>query len=492
MKTIKYRVSSILNSLVIASGTITMLPLTSCNSSNAIQLANYESYMSQDLIHDLQQNLGYPIQFPYYTTAEMIPAKFERYYDIAVPCGYELIALLRKGWLSEINWAEFDVKDMSGNPVTNETEALNLFANDSDGYTGISAMNDKFTQYLTYLYVTDPDDPLIKNTGFKLGDSFNILKYGVPYFAQSFMFAYKGDPMTFYEFKTANVTTTPTWADIFWTISPSNPNQPAIFKNNKLGMIDDARSFYDISRMVETATDGSTFITNDPLTGDEDTKERMFQTMSVISSLFSNRKGENFLLNTDSQIVSKTLADRKCGINGIMSWSGDTIYAAQGAEEYDPFTSKDLHVIKPSGGSLDEIEFMVINKKNKNNPKKLGAIYKAIGQICLDGCEKSTEEIVKKTDDGYEYWSMTNWNDILYTPLLKNIYKAVTDKTNLSQYWKDKQQEEGYDDDTIKDLFIEIIDGKLPADSKHLFGGSVTNLQNSNIHWGWLETKDRL
>jgi len=492
MKTIKHRVSSILNSLVIGSSSLTLIPLTSCNSSNAIQLANYESYMSQDLMHDLQQNLGYPIQFPYYTTAEMIPAKFERYYDIAVPCGYELIALLRKGWLTEIDWAKFNVRDMNGNLITNETEALNLFASEEDGYSGIAAMNDKFTTYLRYLYVTNPDDPLIKNIGFKPDVPFNILKYGVPYFAQSFMFAYKGEEITFNKFNTTQTTDSPTWADIFWTVSPTNPNQPAIFKNNKIAMIDDARSFYDVSRMVESATDGSTEITNDPLTGSQDTKERMFQTMSVISNLFASKRGENFLLNTDSQIVSKTLADRKCGINGIMSWSGDTIYAAQGAEEFDAFTSKDLHIIKPSGGSLDEIEFMVINKKNLKNTKKLDAIYDAIKQIALHGCEKDAKEIVKKHEDSYLYWTMTNWNDILYTPLLKNIYKAVTNKDELSDYWKDKQKEEGYDDDTVKELFIEIINGQLANKSKHLFGGSVTNLQNSNIHWGWLETKDRL
>jgi hypothetical protein len=39
----------------------------------------------------------YNIQFPYYTVAELIESKFEKFYDIAIPCGYELISLLRRG-----------------------------------------------------------------------------------------------------------------------------------------------------------------------------------------------------------------------------------------------------------------------------------------------------------------------------------------------------------------------------------------------------------
>ncbi|MCQ3914356.1 MAG: hypothetical protein MJ201_00785 [Mycoplasmoidaceae bacterium] len=60
-----------------------------------------------------------------------------------------------------------------------------------------------------------------------------------------------------------------------------------------------------------------------------------------------------------------------------------------------------MHVVKPKGASLDEIDFIVINKKNANNPEKLSRIYDAIYDICFDGYDQ--EDILKKDGDRYKY-----------------------------------------------------------------------------------------
>ncbi|MCQ2957047.1 MAG: hypothetical protein MJ233_04425 [Mycoplasmoidaceae bacterium] len=75
-----------------------------------------------------------------------------------------------------------------------------------------------------------------------------------------------------------------------------------------------------------------------------------------------------------------------------------------------------MHTIKPSGASLDEIDFIVINNKNKDNTNKLDRIYKMIYDICLDAHEVTQEsQLLEQVDDPYsirekryKYWSMQN------------------------------------------------------------------------------------
>ena len=80
-----------------------LLLLSNCNSAfnSTIQFANFESYMSQDLINDLSHK--YNVQFPYYTTNEVIETKFANYYDIAIPSCYQMLVLQQKDMLEKID-----------------------------------------------------------------------------------------------------------------------------------------------------------------------------------------------------------------------------------------------------------------------------------------------------------------------------------------------------------------------------------------------------
>lgn len=443
-----------------------MVFMTSCGDVQAIQLANFESYMDEELMNDLQSK--YNIHFPYYTVAEMIESKFQRYYDIAIPSGYEMLSLLRRGWLEEINWSDFDIG------ISSAEEAKQLFVPEI-----IDHINNQFTEYV---FNTEAGSDLKQY--FLPEGSVNVLKYGVPYFAQSFVFGYKGSPLTFYKYGTTEATSKPNWADIYYTISPSNPNCDERFApsaGKRLGMVNDAKSAYDIARIAETRNEQPT-----NAIPEDDSKSRMLETFKTMTDPFKGSKSR-FTLNSDSAVISKGLADPK-GYAGAFTWSGDSIYAAKGAGEY-PADPTNFHIQNVYGGSLDEVEFMVINKKNSKPEfeQKHKDIYQVVKQICLDGAQQSETEIVAFDDehDRYKYWTMQNFDTINYTPMLANIYKAVSNKN--SQYWQGESEE-------AINLYIQILSQPQRKDDDlvHLYGRTLTKLQNSNTHWAWLEASTDL
>lgn len=70
----------------------TNLVFSSCaRNDTSIRIGNFESYMAQELIDDIEKKYG--AKFTYYPNNEAIEAKFEKYYDIAIPSSYEIINL---------------------------------------------------------------------------------------------------------------------------------------------------------------------------------------------------------------------------------------------------------------------------------------------------------------------------------------------------------------------------------------------------------------
>lgn len=470
MKNFLSKKFSLITVSVVATTTpFAFVPLTSCGTSKAIQFANFESYMDNSLMNYLEGE--YDVQFQWFTVSEMIETKFKDTYDVAVPCGYELVKLYQRGWLEEIDWQNFHIEG-----VTNaDTAKTVLYA--PEAQAAIDQMNNSLTLYLREKEVIEPTE------------TFNVLNYGVPYFAQSFVFMYKGEELDFYSAIGEHEKITdrnPNWADIFYTISPQCKYGDRF--GGKTGMLDDSKSLYDMSRIVETIEanydDPTTWTNKMPDNSSVDDLKETFK------SLTSKAQSNWYRLSTDSGQIARILADHSAhGYNAALSWSGDALYASQGAGEYEPYTGDEMHTVKPSGASLDEIDFIVINNKNKDNEEKLDRIYKMIYDICLDAHEVTQEsQLLEQVDDPYsirdkryKYWSMQNWDTVSYIPLLNNIYKYVSKTT--SEYWEGDQP--------TKELMTSLI--AFPTeDVNSLFGRPLSALENSNTHWAWLETRGNL
>lgn len=444
---------------VVASATpFVFVPLTSCSGNNAIQFANFESYMDNGLMRYLENKYG--AQFQWYTVTEMIETKFQHTYDIAAPSGYELSVLKDKGWLTKIDWKKFNIPG-----VEDGESAKLLFAEP----------------------VREALNQMERQLGLK------VLDYGIPYFAQSFMFVYKGDkPIDFYENGTETITNSPTWADIFYTISPLNKHLDSRF-NGRIGMIDDSKSIYDVSRIVQTTEQHP----DQPREWNNSmpknaTIDDLLQTFKVLTN---KAKSNWYTLNTDSGVISRNLADHGVhGYTAALTWSGDALYAAQGAGEFEPYTGDKMFVQKPYGASLDEIEFLVINNKNEKDKEKLDNIYKLIYDVCLDAYDATPEKLKEKVkdefctgEDRYKLWSMQNWDTVSYTPILDSIYSYVIDQE--SDYWDDYCEKS---DAATRRLYTSILKTTDAQYATSLFGNPLTPLQNSNTHWAWLQSRGNL
>lgn len=454
------KISLMISSIALCATPFAFSQLTGCSNSNTIQFANFESYIDGKLMNHLTNS--YDVQFQWFTVSEMIETKFRDTYDIAVPCGYELSKLYQKGWLDKIQWKNFNIPN-----IENAHDARSLFSDDA-----IQAIDEMNSMLHTYHQI--PAD-------------FDILEYGIPYFAQSFVFMYKGEELTFYSaIGEHDIVAEPTWADIFYTISPQ-----CIYGNRfggKVGMLDDAKSLYDMARIVETIEQNPTPISSDfnEWTNSMPDNASINDLKNTFKSLTSKAQNNWYRLSTDSGQIARMLADHsQHGYNGALSWSGDALYASQGAGEYEPYSGTQMHTIKPKGVSLDEIDFIVINNKNQNNINKLQRIYKTIFDICFDSYNvASSEELLSTVDGRYKYWSMQNWDTVNYTPLLKNIYDEVVNPNSL--YWND------YEDIETKKLMTSLITFPQKFGLKSRFGRPLTALQNSNTHWAWLETRGKL
>lgn len=453
MKNLLSKKFSILVCGVVATTPFTFTSLTSCSASHAIQFANFESYMDSDLMDHLQEQ--YDTQFQWYTVTEMIETKFHRTYDIAAPSGYELSVLQKKGWLQEIDWEKFGIEG-----VKTVDDAKQLFA--------------------------EPIQEAIDRMSSELG--VNPLKYGVPYFAQSFSFIYKGEQeVTFYKNGTSETISEPNWADIFYTIGPKNQHLDERF-TNRIGMVDDSKSIYDVSRIIQTIkqypNDSSKWTNVIP---EGDTIPQLKETFKALTDL---AQSDWYSLNTDSGIISRNLADHsEYGYVAALSWSGDALYASQGAGEFDPYSGKEMHVVKPKGASLDEIEFLVINNKNDGETERLDRIYSILKDVCLDGAlaQSTKDDIGSKQGDRFKYWSMQNWDTVSYTPTLKSIYDYVVNID--SDYWDDYCDKT---DTATRTLYTTILQMTNQQYAKSLFGKPLSAEQNSDTHWAWLESRGNL
>lgn len=449
----------ILNPLLILSSPVCAITsLTSCSSDNKIVLANFESYMSSDLIDKYDND----VTFLYYQTNEEIQSKYHRYYDLAIPSTYEVISLIENKWVQKIDWSWFNLHDNNDNLITNGEKALNLFT---------KPIQDIITSTTTvYANLFNPGE--------------NLLDYCIPYFLQSFMFAYKGEEIP-------ELTNAKNWDEYTNFIGDkTNPNLPDIFKPNKtnrIACVDDGRTFYDLCNLIK----------NQKLNPDEPTKwninpddeKKSKNEIQKDYQFLTNKFSQNhFYFNSDSQVILESLSVPTDGNLSAFAYNGDILYAAMGAEIYDPYTPNKFHIDTMDAKPL-ALDALVINNKNDNDPKRLDKIYSIVRSMFLDHVDNYIEdEPISSMDDNgnFIYDPMINFDFVRYT----SPFKSINDYVN-TDYFKDI-------DDRLQPDQIELyksiynISINPNVDIYSLIEAPLSDLCKSNMHWAYVEERQKI
>lgn len=490
----------------------------SCSSNNSqFYLANFQSYMADNLLDILKQEHN-NFNFRSFATNEDLERKFSTSYDVAIASTYLVAKLANSGELEPLDWSKFGLYqlDQNGNrtdkPITNAKEALTLF-------------DSKTQNILTNIYYLK-DFPNPEDGG--------LLNYCVPYFLQSFVFTYKS------------------WNDYF----PSNEmyrwDQVIDFasqrtgKNkefNKIAMIDDYRSIYSIPRLIQTKDNptvnpGNPVSTNPqkPIKPEQDATYSIDEFENTYSLLKSNFKPNSFLLNSDSNIILNDFTDDRGSDAGIM-YNGDALYAYQGGDNFstdeafgtwiqnhfqeDNFRFKTVDLSE----TLIALDAAVINKNSRN----IDEAYEVIKKIALEGAdlslyqettandetaninedtatEDNTKEYADDTifsvdeNDNYIYGPMINFDYVQYTSPLRNLNTYVTNSLNMFDsiggYFKDSYQylvDDGIlttsQFKTYITALVEIFDIKRNGTSNNTLEQNLSDINKSNMYYAFQKIK---
>lgn len=431
--------------------TLTLPPilLSSC-SSNAFYLANFQSYMSPDLMELLKNEYG-DINYRYYGTNENLERSFYRF-DVSVPSTYLIPKLIKNDLLEPINWESFNLhyKDEKGtsHPVKNANDALNLFNSD--------------VQYI------------VQNIYQVNGKSANLLEYAVPYFMQDFIFGYKGEAIPSLHEKVPNKQTISNvgWREILETFSTQVGKGK---KYNSIAMIDDYRTVYSVPSLMSSNDKPDV----NPPSGEHDIA--FFR--KVYENLSNKFSPNSFLLNSDSNAILNTFANPRGSDVGIM-YNGDLLYALQGGDEYandNPFANgTQFNYVRPKQ-TLIALDMMVINKKSKN--KNLA--HEIIKRVALEGSSSNDGEISEvDKEDNYVYGPMINFDYVMYTSPLKKIHEYVLDQND--GYFSDLKEE--YGEEFVKKS-IEIYDIETNPSPDNMIETSLSELNKSNMYYAYLDVK---
>lgn len=429
---------------------------TAC-SNNELIFANFESYMSPDLIESARGQFG--AKFINYSTNEEIMSKFTNYYDVAVPSSYEMMNMLEKNILQKIQWEKFELHKNPTESIKNGTDALELL-----------------TDTVQNLIINQSTD-LIHKGLLKPGE--NILDYGIPYFLQSFVFGYKGSEIS-------EIASATDWDQLSTRISPKNPNQDNRFKphrTSKIGCVDDVRTVYDLAKLTKDQA-----LSNDPTKWNinpDKQPQKIFEYENDYSTFidkFANKQN-NFYFNSDSQQILQSIASDN-GNQSSFAYNGDLLYAAQGAGLFEPMDGTNFHIFNPVISPM-ALDMIVLNKKNENNETKNQKVYDLVKYIALDHVD-ATDVKDKDSEGNYKYGPMINFDTVAYTDPFKNINDYIM-SSPTDNYFSDA----GYTDKQIE-LYQKIYDIKNIDEGlvKKLMEDPISNLDKSNMNWAYNKKKE--
>jgi hypothetical protein len=123
------------------------------------------------------------------------------------------------------------------------------------------------------------------------------------------------------------------------------------------------------------------------------------------------------------------------GNNSTFAYNGDILYAAEGAELYEPYDEDNFHFFRASDNfNFTTLDCLVFNKKNSSNNNRLKRIYSVVKSIALDGADLGNnvndKHIYDKENDEYIYGIMSNFDFLQYSSPFKIVDKYVLDEQN--------------------------------------------------------------
>ncbi|WP_051675813.1 type 2 periplasmic-binding domain-containing protein [Ureaplasma canigenitalium] len=224
----------------------TSVILSSCTTTNKLVVGNYDGYMSEEIITEASEQFNKNnLSFNYHDNNEVVAGFLQsRVLDTVVVSSYEVVKLAKLGLVKKINWASFNLINPTTNKVIKDVAELeNIYT--PEVWNMIAA-------YDVELGDIDKD-----------GKPDRLIEYMVPYFFQDLIFAYRGKEIK--ELSKPDVT----WTDVLKYINENNPDNRFRFDNetnvfldeendfyieknkSKVVMIDDARTVYDLGKILD-------------------------------------------------------------------------------------------------------------------------------------------------------------------------------------------------------------------------------------------------
>ncbi|MDE5545800.1 MAG: hypothetical protein K2I76_04265 [Malacoplasma sp.] len=485
--------------------------IVSCSSSQSFYLANYESYISDDLLSELENEFS-SSNFNYrtYSTNEDLERNFLTNYDVAIPSLYLAAKYANEGKLLPIDWESFELHQLDENGIQkpemikNAKDALTLFTPQT--------RNQLTAYWLEDAYKIDNIDEINQEAG--------LLNYCVPYFLQDVSFGYN---LSIEDKKIKELK----WNDYINHISNLNNSLQSSWNEiikylyekindgslkERTAIVDDYSTLYSIARIMQTENDETTV--NPDYTKSGKLKsyegnlsiEESFDTLKYLFNFNQIKRKNSILLNSDSNTILNDFA--KNFSQAIISYNGDLLYAMQGGDDFSYTTNekdfqewmtKNLITIKENETSkkrdfklklvkpdqtLSVMDCMVINKELTTKKGTVETAHEVIKKIGLEGSDfslyESSEnkiypeerELIFDTneDDEYIYGPMLNFDYVNYTsPLLTINAYVMNSSSDLSKY----ELEDSYSSFSIEEqsngYFTELFSWINQTESKNGF-----------------------
>lgn len=421
--------------------------IASCSSSVVIVYGNYENYMDPNLQSEIANK--YNVSFNVYGADIRLLSDFKnKIYDIGTVSTYTLKEMQKRDLLEKIDWKQFHLTG-----IQNATDALTLF---SPTVQKILCPNGK--------------------------DSENLLNYGIPYFLQSFVFAYwKSDEQ--------QLSTPPLKENLSWeSLLNWVKENYTYFNNNRLACVEDPRTLFSIANLVAN-NNQSVNVSSPPICRPDDLDSvfnrynKIFAAFSKILNPTTMHSNKNVMgLNTDSYVVVNKLDSKE--VNGAFLFNGDALFAAEGGEYYQddpPIPGHNFFVLTPTVTSTP-LDMIVINSDDQNDPAKISKIYDVIKKIALEGSDSQTFQESAGPVRNFEY--------VAYTSPLKSVNEYVTKKGGYLE--NDVNENDAWPQD-IKSVVLEELKSIYNVNDQNLsIEVPLTQVERAALLYSFVQFKGNM